>query len=318
MAAPLRRAFSVSSASELERELATTLRAEMRDLRATGNGIGAKADVAQGHSTEIWLCDYGVDVTLALPDSDYVRVQIPLSGTAVTTTDGTDSCVHGQKGCISSASAAIHFLPGFTQIAWRISRSELTRKLSALIGAPIVKPIEFAPELDLAGPQAGSLRPMMNCLFTSLSSGPAGLKAAQTAEIEQAMLTMLLGGALHNYRSEFEEKPAAAAPWQVKRVEEFIECNWNKALDFDVLAAATGTSVRSIFRTFRDFRGCTPMEYVKRIRLEKAMALLTSPHEEASVTDIAFHCGYSSLSAFTRDFSAAYGIPPSAARHAGR
>lgn len=56
--------------------------------------------------------------------------------------------------------------------------------------------------------------------------------------------------------------------------------------------------------------GETPNEFVKRLRLEKSLQLM-SFGKEKSLTAIALDCGFSSSSDFTRSFKLRYGVAPS-------
>lgn len=62
-------------------------------------------------------------------------------------------------------------------------------------------------------------------------------------------------------------------------------------------------------RIFRALVGETLHAFVKRVRLERALHLMS--HEGgAKLTDIALRCGFSSSSDFSRSFRAHFGVPP--------
>jgi AraC family transcriptional regulator len=62
-------------------------------------------------------------------------------------------------------------------------------------------------------------------------------------------------------------------------------------------------------RVFQALVGSTPADFVKRLRLEKALTLmsLTRP---PSLTMVALRCGFSSSSDFSRCFKQRFGVPP--------
>ncbi len=304
-------AFEAQSVDELERALDGHLRARLLDFEAPPEGLASRARKTRAASSDLWFCDYGARLEISFPESDYVRIQIPLQGIGTTQIGRTASLVARDTACISTAAASIRFQPDFSQFVWRVPRSAISRKLSALTGLPTVKPVEFRPDFDLSSGQGRLMRGLMESF-----AGAACLPASSLlcGEIEQAMISILLGGALHDHQARLEAEPSALAPRQVKLVEHYIEAHWGEPLDYEILAAVSGASVRSLFRAFKDFRGYTPMEFAKRIRLERAMELLVQPDRSESVTAIAAKCGYSSLSAFSRDFAKAYGLSPKAAR----
>jgi AraC family transcriptional regulator len=63
-------------------------------------------------------------------------------------------------------------------------------------------------------------------------------------------------------------------------------------------------------RVFQALVGSTPADFVKRLRLEKALTLM-SRTRPPSLTMIALCCGFSSSSDFSRCFKRRFGVPPS-------
>jgi AraC family transcriptional regulator len=63
-------------------------------------------------------------------------------------------------------------------------------------------------------------------------------------------------------------------------------------------------------RVFQALVGSTPTDFVKRLRLEKALGLM-SRTRATSLTTIALECGFSSSSDFSRCFKQRFGVPPS-------
>jgi AraC family transcriptional regulator len=61
---------------------------------------------------------------------------------------------------------------------------------------------------------------------------------------------------------------------------------------------------------FQALIGSTPAEFVQRLRLEKALGILSRPHPP-SLTAIALASGFSSSSDFSRCFKRRFGVPPS-------
>ena len=82
------------------------------------------------------------------------------------------------------------------------------------------------------------------------------------------------------------------------------------------LAGRVGVSTRELERLFKRWLKTTPSAYYRRLRLNKARALLRDT--DASVTDIALASGFGSIASFSRAYKACYGHPPSAGRFAGR
>jgi AraC-like DNA-binding protein len=87
-------------------------------------------------------------------------------------------------------------------------------------------------------------------------------------------------------------------------------------LDIATLARIAHVSEAHFIRTFRATFGETPHRYLQRRRVERAMFLLRAT--TASVTDICFDVGFTSLGTFSRTFRDIVGESPSQYRKRGR
>lgn len=84
----------------------------------------------------------------------------------------------------------------------------------------------------------------------------------------------------------------------------------SQPLNLNQLAELADLSPFHFHRIFQAMVGETPNEYVKRLRLERAMYLMTYGKRK-SLTEVAIDCGFSSSSDFTRSFKLRYGVAPS-------
>ena len=92
-----------------------------------------------------------------------------------------------------------------------------------------------------------------------------------------------------------------------------MECEYQKPWRVDELCRLAGMSRSTFLRTFERAIGHTPIDYLIRLRVAAAMALLTSTQQ--SVTEIAFQTGFSDSNYFSRQFRRITGKTPS--RHRG-
>jgi AraC family transcriptional regulator len=98
---------------------------------------------------------------------------------------------------------------------------------------------------------------------------------------------------------------------RVNRAVDYVTQNLAEPLRLEDVARAACFSTYHFHRVFRALMGETLAAFVKRVRLERAVYLL-SHREGASLTDIALACGFSSSSDFSRSFRGRYGVPPRA------
>jgi transcriptional regulator GlxA family with amidase domain len=126
------------------------------------------------------------------------------------------------------------------------------------------------------------------------------------------MLAAFLSGAAHNYSYLLDAPPPGLAPRQVWLAESFIEAHWDEPLTIDSLAAVVGVGARSIFKAFKDYRGYSPMAFVKDIRLQRAREMFILARPGDSVTAVAYRCGFQNHGHFARAYRSRFGESPSA------
>lgn len=119
---------------------------------------------------------------------------------------------------------------------------------------------------------------------------------------------------MRNARKKSGDKSLAYLE-RVNRAIDFILQNLDQSLKLEVIARVACFSPYHFHRIFRLLTGESLNEFVKRVRLERALALLSrqtlAPRRRPSLTDIAFECGFASSSDFARCFRQRYGTAPS-------
>jgi transcriptional regulator GlxA family with amidase domain len=237
-----------------------------------------------------------------------------------TTFDGSQFDINQNEGVVVPAGIETthEYQAGFESFILRVEASALQAKLSAALGIPITRNIEFARRSSLDNPALRRLRRMLEFMVSELDRDDGKVPAAALAEFEQMLLIAFLTGNPHNFSDVLGREQPRPAPWQVRRVEEYIAANWNRPITVEALAAAAGASARSIFKAFRDSRDCSPMAFVKSIRLQHARQMLQQPDGTTTVVSTAFACGFLNPGHFARDYRIAFGELPSATLGAAR
>jgi AraC family transcriptional regulator len=91
---------------------------------------------------------------------------------------------------------------------------------------------------------------------------------------------------------------------------DYIVAHLAEPLPLRHLARVAMFSPFHFHRVFQTLVGSTPADFVQRLRLEKALAMLAHPRPP-SLTAIALASGFSSSSDFSRCFKRRFGVPPS-------
>ena len=76
------------------------------------------------------------------------------------------------------------------------------------------------------------------------------------------------------------------------------------------LCKLSGYSKASVIRSCKRATGTTPVQRIRKIRMEEARGLLSCSY--LNVTQVSQHLGYPRMHEFSREFSAYFGSPPSA------
>lgn len=91
---------------------------------------------------------------------------------------------------------------------------------------------------------------------------------------------------------------------------DYIHTNYMDKITVEDLAHRTNMSVSSFHRAFKKVTGESPLQYLKKIRLNNAKFLIV--RENTPVNIAADQVGYESVSQFSREFKRFFNMPPSA------
>jgi len=97
---------------------------------------------------------------------------------------------------------------------------------------------------------------------------------------------------------------------RINRTFDYIESNIEKPMTLEELATIANFSKFHFNRIFHSIVGETPFQFILRIRLEKAATLILANKKE-SISEIAYKCGFSDISIFSRNFKSYFHISAS-------
>ena len=102
---------------------------------------------------------------------------------------------------------------------------------------------------------------------------------------------------------------AAGALEQARR---WLQDHRNEPYSLQATARAAATSPRTLLRWFAQVHGETPQDYLHRLRMAQAQALLQTTY--LTVDDVAQQCGYNDTGSFRKVFTRVAGVTPGAYR----
>ena len=113
-----------------------------------------------------------------------------------------------------------------------------------------------------------------------------------------------LMGVSHDLQQTDGRHPGFA---RLRRVLDHMEAHYGEPVRMQALADLAGLSLSQLERQFHRVFHLTPQQWLTRLRIEAAMALLRG---RDSIASIGLSCGFSDQSAFSRQFKASVGATP--------
>lgn len=142
--------------------------------------------------------------------------------------------------------------------------------------------------------------------FTMLRIYKAALDKSENADLEihSLLLSLLFEGE--------KEAGSKILPLWVGRVAEVIHDRWDENLSLLELSRQAGVHPTTISKHFPKYFSCTLGEYVRHLRVEKALTMIRRTGR--SLTEVAHRCGFADQSHFTRVFKETTGLLPKSYR----
>lgn len=204
------------------------------------------------------------------------------------------------------------------QLVIKIDRTAIESTVAAHLGRPLARPLEFVRE-PVSQQAADGLVRLVDFLYRDLDEERSAVSSrlGETAA-EALFLNTLLRQVPNNYADALARPASRAAPYYVRRAEEYMRLHAADQLKLKDIIAVSGVSARTLFKGFRDFRGTGPMAYLKSVRLDHAHQDLAASGSRRSVTAVAHAWGFAHLGHFARDYKRRFGELPSTTRRGAR
>jgi AraC-like DNA-binding protein len=257
----------------------------------------------------------GYDIEMT-QDPDLILMQILLRGSAqFQQGSATANAAPSQMVLLETVARSHKRWRGPTQLLIvRLSRSRLEQIVASETGISIGDPLSFGVLQVLDLEQVPTLWNFIVTVCRDLSQAHPCFDGHVGRLTERTLSLLLLKAVPNNYKWAFAAGSfCSAAPYYVRRVENYIKEHARDQISTDDLVTVGGVSARSIYQGFRRFRSTTPMGYLKAVRLDLARDALVKGRGNGpnSVTEAAVAAGYTNLSQFSRDYKDRFREAPS-------
>ena len=249
----------------------------------------------------------------ALPNA--YTLALPLSGTLTFRQHREVISIHPHLGLVSTAGQDHQiWVPTSVELLnVRLDRTVVEQDLAHLLDRPVGRPLQFALDLDLRRGLGATLARLLHYVADELDQ-PDTLYRSSTLVVRQSermLTTLLLENQPHTYLDELHGPALQAASWQIRRAEEYVRAHLHHPLSVADLAAAAGVSGRTLRRTFRRHRGCSPMQFVRQLRLEAVRRDLLDAASGVTVSEVALRWGFDHFGRFSAHYRQAFNEHPS-------
>ena len=263
----------------------------------------------------IWsgACHSGMQVKLLDPSNAYV-IYLPIVG-VLDIDVGTRRFSCGPEHAFIGDFSTIERLQlheGRRHTGIALGHDVVVRQLSELLDAPVNKKLEFSTMMDCQSPAIGKISTASTLLWTMLANEPETVASGKFAELLfQSMAVLLLESVLHNYSAALARPVAPAIPRHVKRAIDFMIANISVPITIADVARESGSSLRSLHLGFQQYKGTSPLHYLRQIRLEGVRRALIGDVDQSAISAIAQQWGFTHMGRFAALYKEAFGQTPS-------
>jgi len=273
---------------------------------------------------KMYLLRYGAEVEVApRPFDDFVLMHTSLNGGAEIEADGQRIEVgEGRTAMLApQRRVRLRWYSGTQQLIVKVPRA-LMHSLSAREDDTA---IDLAPAMlmtrDLSSQWALLIRSLLNAM--SMPSG-GGLREAWLEHFERNVALFMLAhqpveaGLLRPPVSEPVDAAAIAnGKSRIDSVVDYIDARLDAPITLEDLARAAGVGLRTLNELCRRQHGVTPMELLRNRRLDAVHSRLRADFS-ASVTEVAYLCGFGHLGRFAHFYQERFRELPSETRAAAK
>jgi AraC-like DNA-binding protein len=263
-----------------------------------------------GPAVSLSALSYGVGVRIRpIAREPVLLVQMPRAGRGSARYDNSATMIDNQSHGIVDVRLVkeVVFSKDFDMLVLRIRISRLTAHLERILGRKPRHDLAIAGSI-VAGSDGWQEWGIVHNSLVALDACDNNVSPHILASLEGAILSTLLVALPNNYSDDINDTGSSLAPKHVRRAEIFVRESRNRVPTVEEVAEQVGVSARSLFDGFKTFRGMTPGEFIRHIRLEKAREDLLAGR--GNVTNIAMRWGYAHPGSFASQYRRRYGEFP--------
>lgn len=274
--------------------------------RAHHLALGPLALVASATTSRVWAACEGTD--------DAYLLSLPLGDDSAETSVGREvtALVRGKSGLIVAPGrhSKVVIESGFQTLQMSLPRQSVLDAVTTLTGRTS-EDVQFTQRLALDAPEVRAFSRMVGRVLREADAERPAFTAAGAAERwAEALIFRLLLVQPHALSELFATSPRAAEPRYVRRAAEFLDAHTDRHVTLAELVRVTGVSARALQLGFRRSRGCSPLEFARSRRLERARVMFLAEDATPTVSEVAQRVGIAHLGRFSVYYRQRFGESP--------
>lgn len=308
--------FSVCESSDLEEAVLCGERMFCKNrLEKKGADFKARFFHRSAGEAGVARMSFGGDVAINPGKlDDIVLVQSVLTGHEHVISDQSRlSCNPGHATVFNyHRHSFFNHFPGTDKLLVSIDRTLLETMLQRQLERSIRQDIYFQPHLPTDTSAGQSWLQTLGWAYSQLSS-----KSLLSSHLQSLIGEVLASSLLEFHESNYSQALRESAerkvvPAVVRMIEEFMEEHAQEPLTISQIARHAGVTARTVQLSFQRFRGLSPMQFLKEIRLQRVrVELETKQLAETQVSSTALKWGFTHLGRFSADYKQRFGESPS-------
>ena len=208
---------------------------------------------------------------------------------------------------------SVSFVDGHQQYGMSVHRELFARRLSTLLGRPVMDKVRFQPLVDLNTEGFQGIRAIIAMATGSEFDGLINAGALMPTRLQEMLVDAVLQAWPHSYSDALRAPTPAIAPRHVRLAMDYIREHPQALVSGSELAHLTNVSLRALQEGFRRFVGSSIVAYQRQVRLERAHEALRQGSAQ-SITELSLSLGFSNVGRFCQYFQNAYGVSPAQLR----
>ena len=167
---------------------------------------------------------------------------------------------------------------------------------------------EAFPAVKLNIPQRHELMTLLDKMQQEQAVGASGWKTVLRMHTIDFLVFFQRAYALAEHEKAIDTTDGAVYYGYILKTLKFIEENFKNDITSSDIAENVGISSDYITKQFKKELEITPLEYLRKYRIAKAIELIKTT--DMSISDISTACGFNDLSLFSRVFKQTFGLTP--------